>query len=125
MANLVMQPTSKTPYINFDSQSGLFEIKGMSCAEYALEFYRPIVEWLNDYVSNPSSKTTVHIELQYFNTSSAKCILQLLEKIAILQEKKKPVEVNWYYTKDDEQMVSDGENYSIILGLPFNLKELE
>lgn len=124
MSHLLIESTSKTPHINFDGKTGMFEIKGMSCSEYAFNFYKPVFEWLDSYVKNPNDKTTINIQLKYFNTSSAKCILQLLEKVSNLYEQKRNVEVNWYYEKDDEQMIADGENYSLLLGLPFNLKEL-
>jgi hypothetical protein len=125
MAALVIQPTSKTPYINFNDQNGSFEIKGMSCSEYAYDFYKPIFEWLENYIKTPVNVTTVNIQLKYFNTSSAKCILQLLERIAVLIKQQHKVEVNWYYEKDDEQMLTDGENYSVLLGFPFQLQEMK
>lgn len=124
MAHLLIESTAKTPHINFNGQTGLFEIKGMSCSEYAFNFYKPVFEWLDNYARNPSEKTTVNIQLKYFNTSSAKCILQLLEKIGNLKEQARNIEVNWFYEKDDEQMIADGENYSVLLGFPFQMKEL-
>ena len=124
MSTLLIQPTSKTPYINFNDKTGTFEIKGMSCSEYAHDFYKPVFDWVEEYGKHPSDKTTVNIQLKYFNTSSAKCILQLLERISTLLEQERIVEVNWYYEKDDEQMISDGENYGTILGLPLQLKEV-
>src|SRR5690349_427400 len=110
MANLLIQPTAKTPFISFNCQTGAFEIKGMSCAEYAYDFYKPIFDWIDEYSKKPSAKTTVNIQLKYFNTSSAKCILQLLERLSSLLKEQRQVEVNWYYEKDDEQMMTDGEN---------------
>lgn len=122
---LILESTPKTPDVHFDRDSGIFEIKGMSCAEYALDFYRPVFEWMDGYMANPKSKTTLNVKLKYFNTSSAKCILQLLERIGKIQEKGFSIEINWFYNKDDEQMITDGENYSVILGLPINLVEIE
>lgn len=122
MGHLLIESTAKTPYINFNGQSGELEIKGMSCAEYAFNFYKPIFDWLDNYIKQPTSKTTLNVKLKYFNTSSAKCILQLLERIGTLHEKQHLVEVNWYYEKDDEQMIADGENYGLLLGLPIQLK---
>lgn len=124
MAHLLIESTAKTPHINFNGQTGLFEIRGMSCSEYAFNFYKPVFDWLDNYVKNPNEKTTVNVQLKYFNTSSAKCILQMFERIGALQDQKRFIEVNWYYERDDEQMIADGENYSVLLGLPFKLKEL-
>jgi hypothetical protein len=124
MEPLVIDSTLKTPEIKFNSNSGVFEIKGMSCAEYALDFYKPVFNWLDQYVENPLPKTTINIQFKYFNTSSAKCILQLFEKIAQVEMKKCALEINWYYSKNDEQMLADGENYSEIIGVAFNMQEI-
>lgn len=124
MEPLILKSTPKTPDVHFDNQTGVFEIKGMSCAEYALEFYNQIFEWLDNYIAEPNENTTLNIQFKYFNTSSAKCVLQLLERFTILYNSGNNLTINWLYTRNDEQMQQDGENYSEILGLPFNLKEI-
>ena len=125
MTHFILESTPKTPEIAFDVDTGIFEIKGMSCAEYALDFYKPIFDWLDEYLNTPKPNTILNVKLKYFNTSSAKCILQLLEKVGKISEKGFSVEINWFYNKDDEQMIADGENYGVILGLPIRLIELE
>lgn len=124
MIPLKIEATLKTPYIHFDNETGNFIIKGMSCAEYAREFYAPINEWLDNYAKQPSKETVVNIEFKYFNTSSAKSILLLLQKFNNIRNTGKEVVINWFYEKNDEQMIQDGENYSEILNFPFNLKEI-
>lgn len=123
MEPLNREPTSKTPGISFDPASGIFSMKGMSCAEYAREFYLPINQWIDEYATNPQPETIVNIHFKYFNTSSAKCLLSLLQKLNEIRQNGSKVVVNWYYEKDDEQMIQDGENYSEILDFPFQLKE--
>lgn len=49
MENLVIEPKNKTPKINFDASSGLMEIMGISCAENSVDFYKPIIEWIETY----------------------------------------------------------------------------
>lgn len=124
MNPLIIKSTPKTPDVHFENNSGVFEIKGMSCAEYALEFYKQIFDWLDNYIKEPHSKTIVNIQFKYFNTSSAKCILQMLERFVTLKNNGNEVELIWHYVKNDEQMLDDGENYSEILGIPFKMKEV-
>lgn len=125
MSCLNIKSTTKTPDVLFDLQTGVLDIKGMSCAEFALEFYRPVFEWVDSYQKDPKKKTVVNFQLKYFNTSSAKCLLQLLERFAAIRRKGLEVEINWFYIKNDEQMIQDGENYSEILDLPFNMIEIQ
>ena len=124
MEPLIIESTLKTPEIRFNNNTGIFEIKGMSCAEYALDFYKPVFNWLDLYIESPLPVTTLNIQFKYFNTSSAKCILQLFEKIAKVEIVGSKLEINWYYNKNDEQMLADGENYSDIIGIAFKMLEL-
>jgi hypothetical protein len=122
---LLIEGATKTPEISFDNQTGVLSIKGMSYPEFGKEFYTPVLQWLDEYVQNPQSHTTVNIQFKYFNTSSAKSILALLQKLNEIRSNGHQVTVNWYYEKNDEQMIQDGENYSVLLDFPFNIKELE
>ena len=125
MEQLILEPKSKTPLVNFDNKTGVMELKGMSCSENSLEFYRPILEWVEKYGKSPNGSTTVNIEFKYFNTSSAKCILDVLEKFANIYNMGNNVIFNWNYERNDEEMLEAGENFSEILGIPFNIKEIE
>lgn len=124
MDQLILEPKAKTPLINFDSKSGVMEMKGMSCSENSLEFYKPVLEWVEKYGKSPHGSTLVNIEFKYFNTSSAKCILDVLEKFANIYNMGNNVVFNWNYESNDEEMLEAGENFSEILGIPFNIKEL-
>ncbi len=123
---LEIQGTNKTPYIKFDPESGELIMKGRSIPENAVEFYKPLVDWLNEYAKNPKDKTTVKIQLEYFNTSSSKCILDVFKKLEEIHKKEgKEVVINWYYEEDDEDMLEAGEDYQSILKIPFRMIEIE
>lgn len=124
MEPLKIESTLKTPAVLFDNDTGICTLKGMSCAEYAREFYTPVNQWIDDYAKNPKPETVVNIQFKYFNTSSAKCILGLLQKFNEIRTSGNQVTIYWFYEKDDEQMIQDGENYSEILNFPFQLKEI-
>ena len=124
IAPLKIEGSLKTPEIILDSNTGIFSIRGMSYQEYAKEFYVPIIQWIENYSQEPKEETIVNIQFKYFNTSSAKSILSLLQKLNQIRIQGKKVTINWYYEKNDEQMIQDGENYSNLLNFPFNLIEL-
>jgi hypothetical protein len=123
MDSLQIEPKNKTPKINFDPSTGLMEITGISCAENSVEFYKPIIEWIETYKNTPQKQTVVDINYKYFNTSSAKCILDVLERFVNLKNHGTDVTINWYYETDDEEMFDAGSNFSEILEMPFNLIE--
>ncbi|MBS3769493.1 MAG: DUF1987 domain-containing protein [Bacteroidales bacterium] len=124
MESLSIEGTNKTPSVKLDPVSGVIEIKGRSIPENSIEFYRPIVEWLDEYAKNPNKKTTVNVQLEYFNTSSSKCILDIFKKLESLKKSRNEVIINWYYEEDDEDMLESGEDYESIIRIPFKMIEI-
>ncbi len=125
MENISIEGTPKTPAVNFDYQKGIVEIKGRSIPENSIEFYKPMVDWLEAYANSPQNKTEVNIQLEYFNTSSSKCILDVFKKLEAIHKADNDVIVNWYYEEDDEDMLEAGEDYQSIIRVPFKMIEIE
>ena len=121
MEGLKLETTNITPFISFDAESGKLELKGRSIPENSLEFYRPVFEWLDQYITEPASKTIVEIQFDYFNTSSSKCILDILKRIDKIDEAGEDVLIKWFYDENDEDMMEAGEDYSDLLDAPFDL----
>ena len=121
MEAICIQGTNKTPSVDFNSERGLLEIKGKSNPEDSKIFYRPLINWVDDYVIHPPDKTTVIIKLEHFNTISSKSLLDLFKRLKTIIGSKKEVEVNWYYEKDDEDLLDAGKNYEHITGIPFSM----
>lgn len=124
MEPLIIEGTPKTPSVRFDAQQGLVEIKGRSIPENSIEFYKPLVDWLKKYGENPAPLTQVNIQLEYFNTSSSKCILDVFKKLEAIFKAKHDVIINWYYEEDDEDMLEAGEDYESIIRVPFKMVEI-
>lgn len=124
MDSLLIESTQKTPYISFDQATGVLEIKGRSIPENSIEFYKPLVDWLEEYSQGPSDKTDVKVHLEYFNTSSSKCILDVFKKLESIHKTNNGVSINWYYEEDDEDMLEAGEDYESIIRVPFKMIEI-
>ena len=69
--------------------------------------------------------TVLHIQLEYFNTSSSKCILDLFKKLEVVRTTGNEVVVNWHYEEDDEDMLEAGEDYQAIINIPFKMIQIE
>lgn len=120
-----MEGSPKTPTINFDESTGVLEVKGRSIPENSVEFYKPLNEWVEAYGKSPKSETIFDVKLEYFNTSSSKCILDLFKLLESLNGNGTEVKVNWYFEEDDEDMEEAGEDYQAIISLPFKMIEVE
>ena len=124
MENISIKGTAKTPTVEF-SADGKVEIKGRSIPENSIEFYKPLVDWLDTYASDPKSQTEVNIQLEYFNTSSSKCILDIFKKLEVIHKDGHDVKINWYFEEDDEDMLEAGEDYQSIIKIPFKMIETD
>jgi len=123
MSNLVIDNSIKTPSITLD-MNGTLEIRGKSIPENSFEFYKPVFEWLDNYSHAPSPKTELKISLEYFNTSSSKCLLDIFRKLETLNlSGKSSVKVSWFYDADDEDMMEAGEDYQALVKVPFELNK--
>ena len=125
MESIRIEKTRKTPDITFNAETGILQIEGKSIPENSIEFYKPLVDWLDEYGKNPKEKTEVNIKLEYFNTSSSKCILDVFKKLESIYKDNNEVVINWYYEEDDEDMLEAGEDYQSILKIPFKMIEME
>ena len=125
MENLKLEGSAKTPSVNFNAETGVLELQGRSIPENSVEFYKPINEWIVAYVKSPKANTTVDVKLEYFNTSSSKCILDLFKQLEGLNGNGTEVHVNWYFEEDDEDMEEAGEDYEAIISLPFKMIEVD
>ena len=125
MDNLNLEGTAKTPSVKFDAENGVLELRGRSIPENSIEFYKPLNDWIDQYANGPKENTIVDIKLEYFNTSSSKCILDLFKQLETLNSKGTNVSVNWYFEEDDEDMEEAGEDYQAIINLPFKMIEVE
>ncbi|MEQ8323049.1 MAG: DUF1987 domain-containing protein [Vicingaceae bacterium] len=125
MEELNIEGTPKTPTIRFDTNSGEMLIKGRSIPENSIEFYKPLTEALDAYAGSPQTVTKVNIQLEYFNTSSSKCILDVFKKLEKINSGGSNVTINWHYEEDDEDMLEAGEDYEAIINVPFKMIEIE
>ena len=125
MEKLSIEGTPKTPTISFDFEKGQLEIKGRSIPENSIEFYKPLVDGLEKYAASPKPTTNANIQLEYFNTSSSKCILDVFKKLESIHKGGSQIVINWYYEQDDEDMLEAGEDYQAIINVPFKMIEVE
>jgi hypothetical protein len=133
MRKLIIEKTTSSPKVNFDPEKNIFEISGESRPPDVTGFYNEILKWFDDYSSFLSRSPEVkepavfNLDFEYFNSSSAKYILDFCKQIAAARSKGKNVQVKWHYEKGDNDMLEVGKEMSRISRLPFeyNLKDFD
>ncbi|MCC5930613.1 MAG: DUF1987 domain-containing protein [Cyclobacteriaceae bacterium] len=124
MENFIQEPGPKTPKIFFDVSTGNFELSGRSIPENSVELYKPVLRWLDEYVKQPALSTHMTIKLEYFNTTSSKCIIDLFRRLEKVKKQGYEVKVTWYYEEEDEDMKESGEDFREIIHVPMDIVKL-
>jgi len=115
-----LKGTEATPSIILDHTTGVFEISGRSLPEDASTFYQPMLDWIDKYAEKPQSKTVLIFKLEYFNTTSSKLILSLLNKLEEIHNNESNVHISWYYHEDDIDTKDAGEEFADLYDFPFS-----
>jgi hypothetical protein len=106
-----------TPTVNFDTATGKCEILGQSYLENTNAFYKDLLAWMKQYIEEQKGPVHLKLYLTYFNTSSSKCIAELLWMIKDYESSGGKVKVAWHYEDWDEDMLKEGEDFADETGL--------
>jgi hypothetical protein len=112
-----IEQTTKTPLVCWDKESLLIE--GISIPENSYEFYAPIHSIFNSK-NEFAEQFTLNMHLDYFNTSSSKELLNVMNHVVDLQKRGCKVSINWRVAEDDEEMMETGRLYEDILKFKFD-----
>ena len=121
MKPLYIKSTQDTPAVSFDASVGIFEIKGNSYPENSAQFFLPLIEWLQELKNGYTGEVVFDFNVDYFNTSSAKFILEILRLLEEIQECGIKTSIRWHYFEEDIDVLESGEDYMSIVTLPFEL----
>lgn len=131
MEKLIINPTVFTPGVILDHEEPFFEIAGESRPQDVREFYFPIIEWMNslgdEMVNSSDNRKPVifNFNFNYFNSGSAKCILDICKILARIKSHDLDATVRWHYQGGDDDMLEAGREMAQIVNLPFDFIESE
>ncbi len=127
MENLVIAATERSPEVDFDFASGRLSLKGESYPEDASAVFGPIFAALERFLDQAEGRDIrFDFNLIYFNSSSAKALMNMFQLLDRAAERGVGIVVNWFYAPDDETMQEFGEDFSEDLEhVTFNLVATE
>lgn len=127
MDKLHIPAQERSPLVDFDFQQGVFVLKGESYPDDAARVFGPIFSALDSYLPQSAGSTLrFDVELVYFNSSSAKALMNLFKMLDAAARSGSVVTVNWCFAPDDETMREFGEDFMEDLShLSFNLVEID
>lgn len=131
MDSLIIEATEDSPKILFDTVSNRFVISGESRPENAGKFYTPVINWIIKFEeilnsrkqSNDSSVLIFVYKLDYFNSTSAKYIMDVLLILKRFVDQGHQINIEWHYDKRDDDMLDAGNEFSDTVDMKFEFIE--
>jgi hypothetical protein len=100
LGELHILPTNNTPEFLF-RPDGMIKITGRGLFQNKTEVTERILNWIDEYLSNPAEITYAVIAFEYLNSFSTTILVSIVRKLSqvILQAEK--LVIQWYYEEYD------------------------
>lgn len=124
MRTLDIAQSQSTPQISYDSREHVLMITGESYPENSFEFYAPVSAWVKEQLAT-ENRLRLDINVSYMNSSSTKCMLDLLDLLEDAHQKGGAIEIVWRYDRDNPRSLDLAEEFKEEVTLPFSIVTLE
>ncbi len=111
------------PRMVFDKEEGVFLIEGRSLPEDSEAVYGPVLDWLDEYGTQPNSETKMVFNLEYYNSASLRKFADILKKLKqIGMDNGTKVSATWYYEDGDESSLENAEDLASSIDIDLEMK---
>ncbi|MCJ2084094.1 DUF1987 domain-containing protein [Methylobacterium sp. J-090] len=113
MDTISLPATDRSPRVDFDFDGGRLALRGESYPEDAAAFYGPLLQALKGYLATVTTDPIVfEVGLAYFNSSSAKALMNLFMPLEDAAAEGRRVTIRWFYADGDETIAEAGEDFA-------------
>ena len=102
-----IEASDHTPFVQFDGLLSVLTITGRSYPEDGLDFYEPIMKRMEARSTMTNPIKTLHVKLEYYNSSSIKAISVLISHLKKAKSSGHTIKMIWEYEEDDEGIKDD------------------
>jgi len=117
---LNIEPTKSTPKVLYLENEKTLEISGESYPENSFTFFEPLFQWLETALPQ-LTYLTLKVNIRYMNSSSTKCLLDVLDLLVDAQARGTRVSVLWYYEAGNDRALDLAEEFREDLTLSFEI----
>lgn len=122
MQKIDIQKTISTPHMIIDEENNYLMLSGESFPENIVNFYEPLMTWIDDYLESDFATFTFDCSLVYFNSSTSKLLMNILNAMNEAAAHGKKVIVNWHSSKENDVIIECGEEFGEDFGdIQFNI----
>lgn len=120
---ILSEQSEKSPEIVLNGNCTELSIVGRSFMSNAYDFYKKIIAYISDL---EIKDLNVNVCIDYFNTSSSKCILELFRVLEKKGEAGAKIKITWGYSPKYYEMLEAGEDYRDLLqNVQFEIVEIQ
>ena len=101
LKEIFIEPTNKTPQIDFNHLTGDLILSGRSIPENATELYEPLLGWINGYIENPRPTTNLRLNLEYFNTASSIWLAKMVKSLSKMTDPDNVLFIHLYFNVEE------------------------
>lgn len=113
MEKIVIESGERTPHVEFDFPECRLLMQGESYPEDAAAFFGPLLQSLREFLGGLDGGAVVmDIEMSYFNSSSAKALMNLFLLLEKAAQEGVSVTINWRYHEGDDTILESGEDFA-------------
>ncbi|MEI7892772.1 MAG: DUF1987 domain-containing protein [Myxococcales bacterium] len=112
--------TRTTPRVVFAQETRTLIMQGESYPENSFQFFGRILAWTEDYLTRADG-ITLSVDIPYMNSSSTKCMLDLLDRLADAHVRGIPVRVVWTYDPKNPRALDLAKDFEEEVTLPFDI----
>lgn len=100
LKSIFIEGTRNAPKVEFNHLTGELILQGRSLPENAVEVYEPLLDWISEYVKVPQSTTNLYMKLEYFNSSSLLCIVNIIKLLSKIDREDSAIYIHLYTDSD-------------------------
>jgi len=112
--------TTSTPSIEFSETDRTIHIDGESYPENSFEIYTPVLSWIKTALKE-KQPVNLNVNVSYMNSSSTKCILDILDALDEAHSEGTATKVAWLYDPENERSRELAEEFKEEFTLPFEI----
>ncbi|HVN59495.1 MAG TPA: DUF1987 domain-containing protein [Bacteroidales bacterium] len=101
LKNIFIEPTGKTPQVDFNFLTGDLILSGRSIPENATEIYDPLFKWVVEYVRSPRQTTNFRLNLEYFNTASSIWLAKMVKALSRISDPDNVLYIHLYFSVEE------------------------
>jgi hypothetical protein len=118
-----IEATKSSPRIVYEEEAETLDVSGESYPENSFEFFAPLFDWLHEQLPR-RQRLVFRVHVRYMNSSSTKCMLDILDLLTERVAEGADISVRWYYDAGNERALDLAEEFKEDLKIPFEILPL-